>query len=264
MSDRVRHKWMSCVEAKKSLLCVGVDPLDVKQDPGLGVGSRVEKIAWMKNLIRAVAPFAAGIKINRQYVRDLSREDVAGVVSEAVALDLFVIDDSKIADIGESNDAAVFHSAEEGFDAITYAPFPGNILEMQKSGERWDVGIISLVLMSNPSFQDMRQFFKEDVSLPSWIAQHTAEVNGAGLVIGAPSPSNGIRDSELEEIFALAPQQLVLVPGIGAQGGSPKDIVRLWRHQSILNVGRAIAFAGNPGDKAKEWQDLCSNFLKPI
>jgi orotidine-5'-phosphate decarboxylase len=260
MTERVVQKWLQCVRQKKSLLCVGVDPLEVKQDPRVGVNDRAEKIAWMRKLLQAVAPYAAGIKINRQYIRDLSREDVARIVAEAKALDLFVIDDSKIADIGESNDAAVFHSAEEGFDAITYAPFPGNIAEMQKSGDRWNLGIISLVLMSHPAFALMRQFNYEDTSLPRWIAQQTAAVNGAGIVIGAPSPHNTIREKDVEEIHALTPRQLVLVPGIGAQGGSPDPIVRLWRQQTILNVGRGIALAERPGDKAKEWQEICSRY----
>ena len=62
------------------------------------------------------------------------------------------IDDSKIADIGDTNDSAIYHAAKGAFDYITYAPFRGNIEAACEQSKKHNVGLITLALMSNPEY----------------------------------------------------------------------------------------------------------------
>ena len=63
---------------------------------------------------------------------------------------MIAIDDSKLADIGETNDAGLYHASIEGYDFVTYAPFPANVAQASKQAIDRGIGLITLVLMSNP------------------------------------------------------------------------------------------------------------------
>ena len=54
-----------------------------------------------------------------------------------------------------------------------------------------------------------------------------------------------------KEILA---EELVLVPGVGAQGGDCDEIIRIFGDLAMINVGRAIAYSENPAEQAKKYQ----------
>ena len=76
-------KWKRAVAEKNSLLCVGVDPT--------GTSNKVE---WCLGIIRAVAPYAAAVKINRNYVKDLSRNDLKKLTDEIHSYKMLAIDEA--------------------------------------------------------------------------------------------------------------------------------------------------------------------------
>ena len=115
-------KWLEIVARKNSLLCVGIDPAEKDQRMLRTIPTDVSKLDWCLDLVEKVAPFAAAIKPNRNYLKDLSREQMAILNKKIHDLDMLSIDDSKIADIGDTNDAGIFHALQEGFDFVTYAP----------------------------------------------------------------------------------------------------------------------------------------------
>ncbi len=246
--------WLDTVKEKNSLLCVGIDPAEHKQRPDRALKKGESKLEWSKNLIKEVAPYAAAIKPNRNYFKDLSREELKEINDYAHSFGLLSIDDSKIADIGDTNDSAIYHAAEESFDFITYAPFPGNIEAACEQSKRHNVGLITLALMSNPEYALIKNASIEGEKAYKVFCQKVAKSDGCGVVIGAPSEKNHLEISEIETAKEILGERLVLVPGVGAQGGDCEEIIRIFKDLAMINVGRAIAYSENPAEQAKKYQ----------
>ena len=172
------------------------------------------------------------------------------------------IDDSKIADIGDTNDSAIYHAAKEAFDYITYAPFPGNIEAACEQSKKHNVGLITLALMSNPEYALIKNATIDGESAYKVFCSKVAKSDGAGVVIGAPSEKNHLEVSEIETAKEILGERLVLVPGVGAQGGDCKEIIRIFGDLAMINVGRAIAYSDNPAKEAKKYQDQFNEIRK--
>ena len=247
--------WLDTVKKKNSLLCVGIDPAEFGQRSQRTLKDGESKVEWAKKLIKDVAPYAAAVKPNRNYFKDISRAEMKEINDYAHSLGMLTIDDSKIADIGDTNDSAVYHAAKESFDFITYAPFPGNIEASSEQGRKHKVGIITLALMSNPEYALMKNAIIDGEKAYKVFCQKVATSDGCGVVIGAPSDKNHLEINEIETAKEILSDRLVLVPGVGAQGGDCDDIIRVFGNLAMINVGRAIAYAQNPAFEAKKYQE---------
>lgn len=244
------ERWLQLVEDKKSCLCVGIDPANSDQRSEMFVES--QKLDWVKSIVEEVADYCSAIKLNRQYYKDFSRTQMQELNQFIHARGLLSIDDSKIADIGSTNDAALYHSVAEGFDAITYAPFPGNIEETAGFAKQRGIALIMLVLMSNPEFGFMKTASFEGQPAFEFFASQASKFQVDGVVIGAPSAKNHIQQKELESLKnILTEKTLILVPGIGAQGGDWQPLLNTFGKRCMINVGRSIIYADNPRLAAK-------------
>ena len=251
-----KEKWHRAVAEKNSILCVGVDPAEPGQRSNNITPSGLNKLDHCISVIEAVAPYSAAIKPNHQYIRDFSRMQIKTLNDKIHELGMVSIDDSKVADIGDTNDAAFYHSKAEGFDAITYAPFAGNLEGSIQAAKARDLGIITLTLMSNPEFLAMKHAQFEETPGYLFFAKKVAEFAGDAMVVGAPSEKNHITLNELKEIRQACPEGLVLVPGIGAQGGASEHIVQTFGRNAIVAVGRSIFYSDDPAKEAEAYQKL--------
>lgn len=254
------EKWLQAIQKKNSLLCVNIDPAEWGQRDQGTLSESEDKCSWISQLIEKVAPFASGIKINRQYIKDLSRSQAKSLNHLIHQHDMISIDDSKIADIGDTNDAALYHAAEEGFDAVTYAPFPGNIAATCKMAKNRNIGLIPLVLMSNPEYELIKNSTIQNKPGYVYIAEECAASGAHGVVIGAPSEKNHLSAEEISLVRDIVGDKTTaLVPGIGAQGGDIEPILKLFGDMTIASVGRAIAYAQNPAKAAEEYQKMLAS-----
>jgi len=241
---------------------------------GKGLPEGTDKRAWALKFVEAVAPYAAAIKPNAQYWKrpgsageqikgDL--EILAEVSALAHSLDLAVIDDSKYADIGDTNDAGIFYAGKRPVEAVTFSPFAGNMEEAVGQAHKKGVGLIPMCLMSNKQYKK-EKLKKVDISeeihdydaldlisvedrkdhVHQYIQlAHDAKKFGAdAIVIGAPSEKNHITDYNIKRARANAgDNMLVLLPGVGHQGG---EAGKIWQYFSpehvIVNVARALMF----------------------
>ena len=156
-----KEKWLTAVEKKNSVLCAGMDPAEFhmgRGDEGLPE-SQPSKRHWALGYIEAVAPYCAAIKPNIQYWKGrgyMQDEQDMCTLSEMCSLShslgMVVIEDSKLADIGPTNDAGMYYAAKKRMDAITYSPFAGNIKEAAEQAHKHNLGLISMCLMSNPEY----------------------------------------------------------------------------------------------------------------
>ncbi|MBU2561048.1 MAG: orotidine 5'-phosphate decarboxylase [Nanoarchaeota archaeon] len=270
-----REKWLEAVDKKDSVLCAGLDPADFKMGRGeKGLPEGVNRRDWALGFIRAVAPYCAAVKPNIQYWKDEGDMESLMVVSAiAEECGLLVIDDSKLADIADTNDAGFFYAGRRPVDAVTFSPFAGNIAEAAKQGHDRGVGVISMCLMSNPEYDREKkklvnvwdcvgQYDENDIIYLRdeetgydgfFVHQYVhlarqAELCGIdGIVIGAPSSKNHITEEELATARRqVSDRMLVLLPGVGAQGGEAEAIWKYFAKGAVIvNVGRDLMFPGN-------------------
>lgn len=246
------EQWQQAVSNKNSCLCVGIDPADPGQRSGQTMSKTQDKLEWTLKMIADVAPFAAAIKLNRNYFKDLAHEDMQRLNRWIHQHEMISIDDSKLADIGETNDAGLYHAAQEGFDSVTYAPFPGNIAETAQFAKARNIGLIMLVLMSNPEYELIKHAQIQGMPAFEYFTREAARHELEAVVVGAPSPKNHVKAADLQLIASLLnEQQLVLVPGLGAQGGSLEPILQSFGDRAMINVGRSIIYHEAPAAEAE-------------
>lgn len=249
-----QERWLSCVSQKKSLLCVGLDPAEAGQRSNAELAAGQSKLQWSLDIINQVAPYACAIKPNRNYYKDFSRSDMQTLTAAIHAHNMLAIDDSKIADIGATVDAGLFHAKQEGFDAVTFAAFAGNTREAAESAAKHQIALITLVLMSNPEFASTKNAeFNGEAGYEFLAHESSQHAAVAGVVIGAPSSQNHITPQEVVQVKSIIGDRLVLMPGIGAQGGEMDFMLKTFGRRLIVNVGRAIFQAKDPAAVAKEY-----------
>jgi orotidine-5'-phosphate decarboxylase len=262
-----------------TVLCLGVDPhVDALPD---GFPRNVDGIERFARLVvEAAGSYAVAVKFNVAFFEAHGSGGVAALerLRAAVPADLPVIADAKRGDIGST---AMFHAAaifdSLGADAVTANPYLGAD-GLEPLLARSDRFVYVLCRTSNPGAHEFQALVVagdthgEDVSEPLYLrvarrARAWSETYATvGLVVGATAPD------ELRRVRAAAPELPFLVPGVGAQGGDPGDVLgsgvaaagsagRLRGGGLLVNVSRAIASAGkgarDPGaaiaQAAQEW-----------
>ena len=282
-----KEEWLEAVERKNSVLCAGLDPAEHDMGRGeQGLPSGVTKGDWAFNYVEAVAPYCAAIKPNSQYWRrNVDRATLKQITGLAHTLGMVVIEDAKLADIGETNDAGFFSMGHIGVDAVTYSPFAGNISEASAQATERDIGIICMCLMSNPQYARQKNMLVECGDSFPILNQDIVHIEGVahtkqyiylankceadgidGLVIGAPSPKNHLTEEELAKVrHYVGASMLVLLPGVGAQGGEAKLI---WNHfgkdNVIVNVGRSLMFPKGSNSTPEEQAEQARYYQKML
>jgi orotidine 5'-phosphate decarboxylase subfamily 2 len=242
-----------CREAG-SFVCVGLDaPGDLPAE---------EVAVRNRALIEATAPYAACFKPNLAFYEQFGIPGLRALEAtiDAIPDGIPVIGDAKRGDMG--NTAAAYARAlfdVWGFDAATVNPFQGrDAVEPFLAHE--DRGIYVLCRTSNPGSAAIQnatlasgEFLYERLAaeMPSWGAN-------VGLVVGATAPA------ELARVRALAPRTALLVPGVGAQGGAPADVVAAAGGEPgllVVNASRSIANARDPAAAARDLRDALNAAL---
>lgn len=258
-------QWRQCVEAKDSILCAGLDPAEYAMGRGKKGLKRLErKREWSLRYLETVAPYCAAVKYNICYWKDAQDGCVLGEITNlAHNLGLLVIEDCKLSDIGSTNEAAFFYAARRGVDALTYSPFAGNMAEASRQAHSASIGIICLCLMSNPEYGIQKHTLVPCGDVESIPAEFTLQLDGVtymqrylynayisrkndfdGVVVGAPSDSNHISEKEIDSVGRIITDRaVVLIPGIGAQGGKIDAIMDCFSYERlIMNIGRDLMF----------------------
>lgn len=210
-----------------SLVCVGLDPL-VNRLPAHLERSAESVVRFCQAIIESTHPYAAAYKPNLGFFAALGRPgfNALWAVRHSIPQEIPVILDCKTNDMGETAAAYARGWLEEfGFDAITVNPFMGEDAVapyLRYQGK----GVIVLCKTSNPgsgNFQDTRDVGGTPLFLSIadrcrvWNDDYPASV---GLVVGATYPR------VLSDVRQRCPEQLILLPGFGAQGGELEPSLR--------------------------------------
>lgn len=261
LNDSFLERLSTISQEKDTLLCVGLDPA-LPAQRSKNVMPTDDRLEFMRRIILYVAPYASAIKMNRQFLIGLTIDEIRQLNILVHQNNMLSIIDHKLGDIGSSNASAIFWFKEEGFDAFTFNPFSGNVLEATKAAHSKGLGIIVLTLMSNPEAQFQKTATFNDKPLFHHIASLCADAKSDALVIGA---TENISSNDVSEIKNLLQHEAyALVPGVGAQGGNAKRILFHFDKKTLVNVGRSIIYSDFPEVRAKEFQDKLNKELNEV
>lgn len=236
-------KLYEAILAKQSYLCVGLDPDEAKIPPCFGEGIEAVE-AFCKAVINATKHLAVAYKPNLAFFEPYGAEGwtVLNKIIAEVPSNCLIIADAKRGDIG--NTAAKYAEAifdGLGADAVTVAPYMGadSVTPFTDRSDKWT---ILLALTSNPGADDF-EFHGETPLFERVLskAQEWGTPDNLMFVVGATRPEM------LARVRELAPDSFLLVPGVGAQGGTLEGVAEFGLNERcglLVNSSRGIIYAG--------------------
>ena len=236
------HGLFQAIRNKGSFLCVGLDPDPEKIPAAFGTGVAGME-AFCLAMVEATLPYAVAYKPNLAFFEQYGAEGWAALerVVDGIPSDVLVIADAKRGDIGNTATRyarAMFEGL--GADAVTVAPYMGrdSVEPFTAFRDRWTV---LLALTSNPGAADF-EFHGERPLFREVLRQSSTFANADRLmyVVGATRPAM------LAEVREEVPDAFLLVPGVGAQGGTVAAVAEngLTNQCGLLvNSSRGILYA---------------------
>ena len=251
----IRQQIIKEIKRKKSFLSIGLDS-DFKKIPQHLLKFDDPVFEFNKQIIDATADYCISYKINTAFYESRGLKGWESLIKTFNYLpkNTFSIADAKRGDIGNTSAMyadAFFNQESSGlnFDSITVAPYMGkdSIVPFLNFKNKW---VILLALTSNEGAKDF-QFIKEDNQFlfEKVInkSQEWATAENLMYVVGAT------RGESFLNIRKLAPDHFLLVPGVGAQGGTLAEVCKYGMNKDcglIVNSSRAIIYASNGEDFA--------------
>ncbi|MCH5310519.1 MAG: orotidine-5'-phosphate decarboxylase [Prevotella sp.] len=268
-----RQELVREIFSKRSFLCVGLDT-DTKKIPQHLLGNDDPIFDFNKAIIDATAPYCVAYKPNLAFYEAFG---VKGMVSFEKTVkylnenypDHFVIADAKRGDIG--NTSAMYARTffeEYGIDSLTVAPYMGedSVSPFLKYEGKW---VILLALTSNKGSEDFQLTTSPDGErLFEKVIRKSQEWGNEENMMYVVGATQG---KMFEDIRRVAPRHFLLVPGVGAQGGSLEEVCKYGMTDDcglLVNSSRGIIYASQgedfaevAGQKAKELQEQMDKIL---
>src|SRR5436305_114213 len=251
-SDRL----VEAVERTRSQLVVGLDPVEERLPAAVDGDLDV----FCSGIVDAVAEHAVAVKPQSAFFEAYGPEGVAAfwrACAYARSAGLLVIADVKRGDIA-STAAAYAEAFIPLADAVTVNPYLGrdSLEPFVDACRRHGAGLFCLVKTSNPGSRDVQDVQLADGRL---LWQHVAELvhdlgedllgdsglSSVGAVVGATFPS------EVEQARRLLPRSPFLLPGIGTQGGAPRDVAAAFAAgpaAALVSASRSVIYASSGAD----------------
>ena len=248
--------------AKQSYLCVGLDTDVTKQPAGL-TKTKHGVIAFNKAIIDATKHHCVSYKLNTAFYESMGVQGWE-IMEETLAYipsSHFTIADAKRGDIGNTSAqyAKTFFETYK-FDAVTVAPYMGYD-SLKPFLDYSDKVTIVLGLTSNKGAADFelqqlqtgeRLYEKVLKTVSSWGTEENLM-----FVVGATQAE------ELTNIRKIVPGHFLLVPGVGAQGGSLEEVSKFGlnsRAGLLINASRAVIYASSGEDFAERASDVAASY----
>jgi len=274
-----RQQLIEQIRLKKSFLCVGLDT-DVKKIPIHLLDLHDPIFEFNKAIVDATAPYCVAYKPNLAFYEAFG---IHGMTAFKKTIQYikenhphhFIIADAKRGDIGNTSKLYARTFFEEyDVDALTVAPYMGedSVMPFLEYEGKW---VILLALTSNKGSHDFQtlptdgkpedetseRLFERVIKT----SQQWGTTENMMYVVGAT------QGEMFKDIRRLAPDHFLLVPGVGAQGGSLQEVCRYGMTKDcglLVNSSRAIIYADNTelfaevaGNKAREMQQEMATLL---
>jgi orotidine-5'-phosphate decarboxylase len=246
------------IQQKRSFLCIGLDT-DIQKIPRNLLDTSDPVFAFNKEIIDRTHDLAVAYKPNLAFYESLGAQGLISLDKTVKYIrekcpEMFIIADAKRGDIGNTSNlyARTFFDFFD-FDAVTVAPYMGedSVKPFMTYLDKW---VILLALTSNKGAFDF-QFIEDKDSGEKLYetvlkkSQSWGSTNNMMYVVGATKAESlaGIRD--------IVPDHFLLVPGVGAQGGSLQEVARYGMNSRcglLVNSSRGIIYASDGADFAEK------------
>jgi orotidine-5'-phosphate decarboxylase len=258
-----RQELITLINQKKSFLCVGLDT-DLSKVPAHLLKTEDPIFEFNKAIIDATHELAIAYKPNFAFYECYGVkgwESLTKTIAYLKQFDVFTIADAKRGDIGNTSKQyakAVFRPEGSGldFDAITVAPYMGedSVSPFLEFPGKW---VILLALTSNKGAEDFQLVVSKETETRLFEevlfrSLQWGDATNMMYVVGAT------KAEMLKEIRRIVPEHFLLVPGVGAQGGSLQEVAKYGMTADcglIVNSSRNIIYASagaDFADKARE------------
>jgi orotidine-5'-phosphate decarboxylase len=268
-----RKQLIHQILEKKSFLCVGLDT-DTKKIPQHLLSEEDPIFSFNKAIIDATAPYCVSYKPNLAFYEAFGLKGIQAFEKTINYLNTnypnhFIIADAKRGDIG--NTSAMYARTffeEYNLDALTVAPYMGedSVTPFLQYDGKW---VVLLALTSNKGSHDFQLTTDTDgerlFEKVLRVSQQWGNEENMMYVVGAT------QGKMFEDIRKIAPNHFLLVPGVGAQGGSLEEVCKYGMTKDcglLVNSSRGIIYASNGEDfaeiaalKAKELQQQMAEQL---
>ncbi len=265
-----RQQLIDEIRRKKSFLCVGLDPDTAKMPAHLNG----DLFAFNKEIVDATAQYAVAYKPNLAFYEALGTrgytmfEQTVKYIQEKYP-ELFIIADAKRGDIGNTSRMYAHSFFEEmNIDAVTVAPYMGedSVTPFLGFDGKW---VILLGLTSNKGSHDF-QLTTDANGTPLFetVMRRSSAWGNKGNMMYVVGATQG---RMFEDVRRILPEHFLLVPGVGAQGGSLAEVAKYGMTDEcglLVNSSRGIIHASNGQDfaavaaeKAKELQQEMEKLL---
>jgi len=258
------------IQSKKSFLCVGLDT-DLNKIPKFLLDTDDPIFEFNKAIIDATNDLCVAYKPNIAFYESQSKgwESLEKTV-DYMPENLFVIADAKRGDIGNSSKYYAKSFFETlNFDAVTLSPYMGedSIEPFLTYEGKWAV---LLAVTSNPGASDFQlsQMVDDEThknhrlyELVLKKSSRWGNSDNTMYVVGATRPE------QLRRVRKIIPDHFLLVPGVGAQGGSLKEIAEIGMNDHcglLVNSSRGIIYASNAADFAERAREEAMSIKKEM
>lgn len=265
-----RNQLIEQIFQKKTYLCVGLDT-DITKIPAHLQNHPDAIFEFNKAIIDATKEFCVSYKINTAFYEAMGLKgwDAMQRTAEYIPSTHFKIADAKRGDIGNtSSQYAKAFFETMNFDAVTVAPYMGedSVRPFLEYEGKW---AIVLGLTSNKGANDfeLKQLVSdngEEHLRPQYLYERVLNTvakwgttDNLMFVVGATQPE------EFINIRSIIPDHFLLVPGVGAQGGSLKDISEKAANKDcglLVNASRAVIYASEKENFAEEAKAIAQQY----
>ena len=262
------------IQKKRSFLCVGLDT-DIQKIPQHLLETSDPMFSFNKEIIDATAEFAVAYKPNLAFYESQGSKGIISLEKTVSYVKskhpkIFIIADAKRGDIGNTSNlyARAFFGKQQ-YDAVTVAPYMGedSVKPFMTYEGKW---VILLALTSNQGAADF-QFIENNQNGEKLFETVLKKSQAWGSEENLMYVVGATKAEMLSDIRKIIPDHFLLVPGVGAQGGSLEEVVKFGINKTcglIVNSSRGIIYASSDKnfaeaarEKAKELQLQMENHL---
>ena len=251
-----KQELIAQIKQKQSFLCIGLDT-DINKIPSHLLSLEDPVFEFNKQIIDATKDLCVAYKPNIAFYESLGLSGWKSLEKTLnyIPKNIFTIADAKRGDIGNtSNMYAKAFFKNMLFDSITVAPYMGkdSVMPFLDYKNKW---AIVLALTSNKGGLDFQKIESKEGTL--LFEQVLATSSKWGTTENMMYVVGATRIEELSRIRKIIPNHFLLVPGVGAQGGSLKEVAKYAMNKDcglLVNSSRGIIYAGSKKDFAKKAQ----------
>jgi orotidine-5'-phosphate decarboxylase len=268
-----RNVLIEQIKQKNSYLCVGLDT-DITKIPKHLLQNKNAMVDFNKAIIDATKDYCVSYKINTAFYEALGSKgwDAMQETVNYIPSTHLKIADAKRGDIGNTSSQyakAFFETLK--FDAITVAPYMGedSIRPFLEYEDKWTI-VLGLTSNKGAADFEMKQLVREDTNQGNghlrseYLYEHVLKTiskwgtkDNLMFVVGATQAT------ELTNIRTIIPDNFLLVPGVGFQGGSLAETSKYGMNKDcslLVNASRAIIYAGSGENFADEAKAIAQQY----